>query len=59
VARFQDDVTTEAADGRRLLVAAVQSVRAQLEHGDAADPDLNVLMFGPGGPRQRGDPAAQ
>lgn len=49
---FQDDATTETTDGRRRLVAAVQSVRTQLGHGDAADADLNVLLFGPGGPRR-------
>jgi type II secretory pathway pseudopilin PulG len=50
---FQDDATTETDDGRRRLVAAVQSVRTQLGHGDASDSDLHVLMFGPGGPRPR------
>jgi hypothetical protein len=48
---FQNDATTETDDGRNRLVAAVQSVRAQLGHGDAADSDLHVLLFGPGGPR--------
>jgi hypothetical protein len=50
---FQDDATTETDDGRRRLVAGVQSVRTQLGHGDAGDSDLHVLMFGPGGPRPR------
>jgi hypothetical protein len=50
---FQDDATSETDDGRRRLVTAVQSVRAQLGHGNAADSDLHVLMFGPGGPRRR------
>jgi hypothetical protein len=50
--RFQDDATTETLDGRRRLVAAVQSVRAQLGHGDGTDADLHVLLFGPGGPHR-------
>jgi hypothetical protein len=49
--RFQNDATTETYDGRDRLVVAVQSVREQLGHGDAADADLPVLLFGPGGPR--------
>jgi hypothetical protein len=47
--------TTRTDDGRRRLVTAVQSVRAQLGHGNTADSDLHVLMFGPGGPRRRSD----
>jgi hypothetical protein len=44
---FQTDATTETLDGRERLVAAVQSVRAQLGHGEAADGDLHTLLFGP------------
>jgi hypothetical protein len=48
---FQDDATTETGDGRTRMVAAIQATRAQLGHGHASNPDLHVLLFGPGGPR--------
>jgi hypothetical protein len=54
--RFQDDATSETDDGRSRLVAAVQSVREQLGHGNASAADLRVLMFGPGGPRRQRKP---
>lgn len=55
---FQDDATSGTDDGRNRLVAAVQSVREQLGHGNAADADLHVLLFGPGGPRRQRKPRA-
>jgi hypothetical protein len=50
---FQDNATTETIEGRALLVAAVQATRKQLGHGPASDSDLNVLLFGPGGPQRQ------
>lgn len=44
--KFQDDPTTATAKGRAQLVAAVQLTRQELGHGQAANEDLHVLMFG-------------
>jgi len=49
---FQDNATTETAEGRARMVAAIQATRVQLGHGSASDADLHVLLFGPGGPRR-------
>jgi hypothetical protein len=49
---FQDSATTETAEGRARMVAAIQATRVQLGHGSASDADLHVLLFGPGGPRR-------
>ena len=50
--RFQDNATTATDDGRTRMVAAVESVRAQLGHGSVAASDLHVLLFGPGKPSE-------
>src|SRR6476620_819338 len=44
---FQDDAKTTTVDGRQRLLAAVQSARGELGHGQAQDGDLAVLLFGP------------
>jgi len=47
---FQDDATTLTEDGRDRLVAALQVARRRLGHGAVSELDLQVLLFGPGGP---------
>lgn len=49
---FQRDATTETEDGRRRLIAAVQSARHELGRDRVDEQAAGVLLFGPGRPRQ-------
>jgi len=48
--RHQDDATTITAEGRQLLVDAVQQARRELRQQHVADDALSVLLFGTGKP---------
>lgn len=49
---FQRDATTESEDGRRRLIAALQSARRELGRDPIDERASGVLLFGPGHPRR-------
>jgi hypothetical protein len=48
---FQRDATTKTEDGRRRLIAALQSARRELGRDRVDERAAGVLLFGPGSPR--------
>ena len=52
VRSFQDASTTGTPEGRRRLVAAVQSARRELGRAAVDDEAVHVLLFGPATPHE-------